>query len=1053
MLQFTGERFIPSKELINDEIGFEHLHRYHAIIPFIQNKSVLDIACGEGYGAALIGKYAQKVYGVDIDEACINWAIEHYGPTNNKLDFKKGSADRIPLADNTVDVVISFETIEHVDATIQQVFMAEVKRVLKPDGILIISTPNTVNYSARYEHHNEFHEKEFQKEEFHEFLKGHFNYAYHFEQGYEIVSTISGTDLKNIKELRVYDWERDTKNVNRKYLISIASNKEVPDSNRLSSVILQVDKDFMQLIDYIYFLQKQESQLLQEKEQLLQGNEQSLQGNEQSLQGKELLQQAIQQLEQVIQQQEKKNNQLSAALTDKETIIAEQNYKLATKQQQVDQLNGRLSEIFSSDGWRLLAIYYRLKGKLLPENSKRYKNLKKLVNKIRNKKSDDFIISDFTPPKQIEVEEITSFDTIEFPVYEQPKVSIIIPAYNGWSMNYSCLHSIFNHTMGVSYEIIFADDNSTDESANIKDYIKNIIVVRNKENLGFLKNCNHAVSFAQGEYIHFLNNDTRVTDGWLTSLVDLMDKDPNIGLAGSKLVYPNGLLQEAGGIIWNDASGWNFGHKQNPESPEYNYVKEVDYISGASILVRKSCWEKLGGFDERYVPAYYEDTDLAFAIRNLNMKVVYQPLSVVVHYEGFSHGSDHNENTGLTNIKSYQQLNKSKFYEKWSNVLINKPDNAINVFWARDNSYNKKTIVIIDHYVPHFDKDAGSRLTFRMLSLLVKLGYNVKFIGDNFYKHEPYTTVLQQMGIEVLYGPWYRDNWKSWIADNEKYIDFFFVHRPHIATKYIDAIRSITNSKIVYFGHDLHYLRELRQYEIEKDPQLLKSSEKWKKIETELVKKSDIALTLSIDEKNILERDTQSDRIHILPAYYYTRFNDPIPDFSDRNNLLFVGGFSHEPNEDGVIWFANQVLPLIQQTIPDIKLLIVGSNPPETIKNLASPNKQVLGYVTEEELQKLYDHSKVVVIPLRYGAGVKGKTIEALHHAVPFVTTSIGIEGMENIDEVTQGYNRPDDFANAVIDLYNNNAMLVSQSKKGVDYANKYLSEERTRQLFLNIFS
>lgn len=1076
---------------------------------------MLDIACGEGYGTALIGKHAKKVYGVDIDETCVKWATEQYAVKNNKLEFKHGSVDRIPLPDGSVDVVISFETIEHVDSAVQQLFMEEVKRILKPDGLLIISTPNVINYSERHEHHNEFHLKEFQKEEFREFLHNHFTYTYHFEQGYEVVSTISGTDLNSIQKLRAYDWDHDKREVNRKYLISIASNKEVPDSDQLASVVLQVDKDFMGLIDYIYFLQKQEVLLSQDKEQLLQDKEQLLQGKEQSLQkkellqlerdllqrerdllqqekihldqgnellqqekkqlgqekdllqrekellqkekahlgqGKELLLQANEQLQQIIQQQEQKSNQLSAAITDKETIIADQNYKLATKQQQVDQLNGRLSEIFSSDGWRLLSVYYQVKSRLLPEHSKRYKALKKLINKIRNKKSDDYIISDHTPPRQIEIEEITSFDTIEFPVYERPKVSIIIPAYNGWNMNYSCLHAIYHHTTGVSYEVIFADDNSTDETANIKDFIKNIIVVRNQENLGFLKNCKNAVSFAKGEYIHFLNNDTKVTDGWLSSLVELMEKDTNIGLAGSKLVYPNGHLQEAGGIIWNDASGWNYGHSQNPDNPEYNYVKEVDYISGASILVRRTCWEKLGGFDEQYTPAYYEDTDLAFAIRSLNMKVVYQPLSVVIHYEGFSHGSEQNPTGGLTNVKSYQQLNKSKFFEKWSSILINKPDNAIDPFWARDNSFNKKTIVVIDHYVPHFDKDAGSRLTFRMLALLVKLGYNVKFIGDNFYRHEPYTTVLQQMGIEVLYGPWYRDNWKSWMADNKKYIDAFFVHRPHIATKYIDTIRSITDAKIVYFGHDLHYLRELRQYEIEKNPQLLKSSEKWQKIETELVEKSDIALTLSIDEKSILERDTKSNSIHILPAYYYTHFNEPISDFSERNNLLFVGGFSHEPNVDGMIWFANEVFPLLQQKIPDIKLQVAGSNPPETVKSLASSGIQVLGYVTDEELSKLYDHSRLVIIPLRYGAGVKGKTIEALHHAIPFVSTNIGIEGLENIDEVTRGYNQPEEFANAIIDLYSNNNKLINQSKKGFDYANKYLSEERTRQLFLNIF-
>src|SRR5262249_3064468 len=152
----------------------------HSIIPFIHNKTVLDIACGEGYGTALIGQHAQKAVGVDIDEACIEWATEHYAASNNKLEFKKGTVENIPLADKSVDIVISFETIEHVSTNAQLRFLEEVKRVMRPDGMLIISTPNTVNYSERSEQHNKFHEKEFEKEEFHEFLKAHFTHTYHF---------------------------------------------------------------------------------------------------------------------------------------------------------------------------------------------------------------------------------------------------------------------------------------------------------------------------------------------------------------------------------------------------------------------------------------------------------------------------------------------------------------------------------------------------------------------------------------------------------------------------------------------------------------------------------------------------------------------------------------------------------------------------------------------------------------------------------------------------------------------------------------------------------
>lgn len=1034
MLQFTGERFIPTNELINDEIGFEHLHRYHSIIPFIQNKTVLDIACGEGYGTALIGKYAQKAVGVDIDETCIQWGTQHYAAANNKLEFKKGTVDNIPLADNSVDVVVSFETIEHLDPAIQQRFMAEVKRVLQPDGMLIISTPNTANYSERYNLNNEFHKKEFEKEEFHEFLKAHFAYAYHFEQGYEIVSTITGSDIKDVHQLTVHNWERDLKKANRKYLISIVSNKEVQQTDRLSSVVLQVDKDFLGLIDYIVVLQKQEQQLQTTTEQV------------------KVLEQTIQQLQHTIQQQNEVNNQLAAALIDKDNVITDQNYRVTTVQQQVDQLNGRLSEIYSSDGWKLLSVYYRLKGKILPENSGRYKKVKTLINKLRNKKADSFIVEDFTAPQAFEIEEITSFDRIEFPVFDQPRVSIVIPAYDGWQMNYRCLRSIFKNTHGISYEVIFADDGSSDETANIAEYIKNAVLIRNPANLGFLKNCNNATKFTKGEYILFLNNDTEVTTGWLHSLAELMDKDHTIGITGSKLIYPDGRLQEAGGIFWQDASAWNYGHKRNPGAPEYTYVKEVDYISGASLMIRKSVWDKIGGFDERYSPAYCEDADLAFEVRKMGLKIVYQPLSVVIHHEGFSHGSDNKPKAGLTTIKEYQKLNILKFKSKWKEELKLQFPNSTNIFWARDRSQLKKAILVIDHYVPHFDKDAGSRTTFQYLQLFTSLGMNVKFIGDNYYKHEPYTTVLQQLGIEVLFGGYYAENWQKWILENEKYFDYILLNRPHISSKYIDFLRSNTKVKIYYYGHDLHFYRELKEYEITNDKKKLSSSKEWKKIEYDLFKKADVVLTPTLKEKNLIQADFTNKRIEVMPAFFYPTIPPPIDNFDRRNDIMFVGGFAHGPNLDAVLWYIEKIHPLVLEKMPRTRLIVVGSNVPPQIQKLASASIIIKGFVSDQELEELYKTVKLIVIPLRYGAGLKGKTVEAMVNGLPFVSTSFGLEGLQ-VENWLQPHDNEQDFAKEIISLYNDPEALKKMSAKMNEYARENFTSEAAAITFKKIFN
>ncbi|MBI3985568.1 MAG: glycosyltransferase, partial [Lentisphaerae bacterium] len=373
-----------------------------------------------------------------------------------------------------------------------------------------------------------------------------------------------------------------------------------------------------------------------------------------------------------------------------------------------------------------------------------------------------------------------------FPVFAAPEVSVIVPVHNKWEFTQDCLRSLLAHSPGVSYEVIVADDASTDTTRFHRRFFQNIRVIRNRKSLGFLVNCNRAAREARGQFLFFLNNDTRVEEGAIRRLLDLFRQDGTIGVAGSKLVYPDGRLQEAGGILWRDATGWNFGRFQDPARPEFNYVKEVDYVSGAAMMVRKSLWDRVGGFDARYTPAYFEDADLAFEARRHGFTVVYQPASCVVHVEGVSHGVD--ETAGA---KKYQVINRDKFLAKWRVELErDQYANGQHVFRARDRSRRRKTLLVIDHYAPKYDQDAGSRTTFQYLKLFLDAGLNVKFIGDNFHRDERYTAILEQLGIEVLYGVWYFQHWQAWIRENAADLDYVLFNRPHITAKYLDFIRA-----------------------------------------------------------------------------------------------------------------------------------------------------------------------------------------------------------------------------------------------------------------------
>lgn len=259
---------------------------------------------------------------------------------------------------------------------------------------------------------------------------------------------------------------------------------------------------------------------------------------------------------------------------------------------------------------------------------------------------------------------ISRMEGLEFRLTGPPLVSIIIPAHNNWEYTHSCLYSVRHNTDGVPYQVLVADDASDDETRTISDHASGLEIIRNEKNLGFIRTCNMAARKAKGKYLLFLNNDTNVQHKWMDGLVALLEEDSGVGLVGSKLVYPDGRLQDAGGIVWNDGTCWIYGRWDDPQKEKYNSAREVDYVSGACMMIRKELWDSIGGFDERYCPAYYEDTDLAMEVRKRGYKVVYQPDSVVVHFEGISCGKNVKRDT-----KRYQEINRQKFFRKWESVL------------------------------------------------------------------------------------------------------------------------------------------------------------------------------------------------------------------------------------------------------------------------------------------------------------------------------------------------------------------------------------------------
>jgi GT2 family glycosyltransferase len=634
---------------------------------------------------------------------------------------------------------------------------------------------------------------------------------------------------------------------------------------------------------------------------------------------------------------------------------------------------------------------------------------------------------------------------LSLPVAAEPRVTIVIPVHNKFDFTYRCLASLVLMPVDTSFEVVLVDDGSTDATRDIAGLVSGLRVVRHDEATGFVGACNAGAAAARGAYVLFLNNDTEVSPHWLDRLIEPFAVHDDVGLVGAKLIFGDGRLQEAGGLVWSDGSASNHGRLGNPRDSRFNYLRDVDYCSGACIVLPTALWRELDGFDPTFAPAYYEDTDLAFRVRAAGRRTLYQPLAEILHFEGVSNGQDLTQG-----MKRFQALHEPVFKERWQSAFASHGDPAIRGARDLERSYPRQAIVI-DTEVPQPDRSAGHHAAIQEMRLLQSLGYRVTFLPLNLAWIGRYNDLLASLGIECVTAPFFLSA-DEYLASRAGEFDLAYITRYSVAAEMIGLVRTHNPGIPVVFNNaDLHFLRAIRDaIDAGSDADRLADAAAVRDAELAVMEAADLTLSYNPVEHAVIQSHTMGRAKVALCPWVVEPRAEP-PPFVERHGIAFLGGYRHPPNVRAVEFFVREVMPELRRRRPGISFHVYGSSVPESFAALAADDVVIEGFV--DSVDQALDRARVFVAPLRSGAGIKGKVLEALASGIPSVLSPIAAEGTG----VRDGWDAlvaetPGEWADAIVALYDDAARWADVSVAGRALVAANYSFARARQILARGF-
>jgi GT2 family glycosyltransferase/glycosyltransferase involved in cell wall biosynthesis len=565
-----------------------------------------------------------------------------------------------------------------------------------------------------------------------------------------------------------------------------------------------------------------------------------------------------------------------------------------------------------------------------------------------------------------------------------PAISVVMVVFNQFALTLQALASLRDNFAG-GIELIIIDNGSTDETARLGEYLTGARIVRLPENLGYVRAANRALDFITAPALLYLHNDVTLGHFAIEAALARLADDPKTGAVCGKILHSHGLLQAAGYILWRDGAATAYLRDAPAAAPAANFVRDVDFGAGVCLLCRADLVLKLGGLDEDFAPAGYEDADLCLRLAGAGARVVYDP-AVTVHHLEF--GSAPNEDAAKAQLRRGQKI----FARKHKAYLQTRPaPGAGTVPHAGSAAKPRTKILFLDDTVPLRRLGAGLPRANDVVRALAALGDVSVFPLDGapgdlmtLLGDFPDTVeVLADQDISQL---------EKYLVERKDFYDLIWLSQ----TRNLARIRPVLAAAGLA-PETTPLVLDTGAFAAIRDAGRSLIARADKKFDFEAALQAEFAgaaICRHIAAINPFELDLlKSIGLNAVSLLGTQRTPAPTPrNFADRAGLLFVGAIHHQnsPNLDALLWCADAILPALAQEMEDMPVLNVAGHvaPGIDLSALAaSPHIKLHGSVTD--LRPLYDSSRVFIAPTRFAAGTPYKIYEAAGHGLPCVATDL----------------------------------------------------------------